>query len=172
MKVLNKTLCLVAMLLGLATTSSAQYRFGGMMMDHDGMMSDDMYTLSQVNFGFGSARSMAMAGAFTSLGADVASMGINPAGLGMYRSSDVSFSPIMSFNNASHNVRSAGENSQSRFAVSNFGLSLNLYESSKTRLVSFNIGLGYNRVADFNYNYSLSAQSAPSANPANGEPYR
>lgn len=172
MKVLNKTLCLVAMLLGLATTSSAQYRFGGMMMDHDGMMSDDMYTLSQVNFGFGSARSMAMAGAFTSLGADVASMGINPAGLGMYRSSDVSFSPIMSFNNASHNVRSVGENSQSRFAVSNFGLSLNLYESSKTRLVSFNIGLGYNRVADFNYNYSLSAQSAPSANPANGEPYR
>ena len=143
-----------------------------MMMDHDGMMSSDMYSLSQVNFGFGTARSMAMAGAFTSLGADMASMGINPAGLGMYRSSDVSFSPIMSFNNATHNVRSMGENSQSRFAVSNFGLTLNLFQSSQSKVVSLNIGFGYNRVADFNYNYSFSSQSAPSADPMNGQPYR
>ena len=142
------------------------------MMDHDGMMSSDMYSLSQVNFGFGTARSMAMAGAFTSLGADMASMGINPAGLGMYRSSDVSFSPIMSFNNASHNVRSVGENSQSRFAVSNFGLTLNLFQSSQSKVVSLNIGFGYNRVADFNYNYSFSSQSAPSTDPMNGQPYR
>ena len=122
MNALNKTLCLVVAVMTMATTTSAQYRFGGMMMDRDGMMADDMFTLSQVNFGFGSARSMAMAGAFTSLGADVASMGINPAGLGMYRSSDVSFTPMMSFNNASHNVRSVGENSQSRFSMSNFAL--------------------------------------------------
>lgn len=172
MNALNKTLCLVVAVMTMATTASAQYRFGGMMMDRDGMMADDMFTLSQVNFGFGSARSMAMAGAFTSLGADVASMGINPAGLGMYRSSDVSFTPMMSFNNASHNVRSVGENSQSRFSMSNFALSLNLYESSRTSLVSLNIGFGYNRVADFNYNYSFSSQSAPSADPMNGQPYR
>lgn len=172
MKILKRASWLMALLITLTTTTSAQYRFGGMMMDHDGMMSSDMYTLSQVNFGFGTARSMAMAGAFTSLGADVASMGINPAGLGMYRSSDVSFSPMMGFNNATHNVRSAGENSQSRFAVSNFGLSLNLYQSSRSRVVSFNIGFGYNRVADFNYNYSFSSQSAPSSDPMNGQPYR
>lgn len=165
-------MCAVALALTMATTASAQYRFGGMMMDHDGMMSSDMYSLSQVNFGFGTARSMAMAGAFTSLGADMASMGINPAGLGMYRSSDVSFSPIMSFNNASHNVRSVGENSQSRFAVSNFGLTLNLFQSSQSKVVSLNIGFGYNRVADFNYNYSFSSQSAPSTDPMNGQPYR
>lgn len=62
--------------------AEAQYKFGGLMMDHDGMMGNDMFTLSQVNFGFGTARSMSMAGAFTSLGGDVASMGINPAGFG------------------------------------------------------------------------------------------
>ncbi len=37
------------------------------------------------------SRNAAMGGAFTSLGADAASMDINPAGLGMYRGSEISF---------------------------------------------------------------------------------
>ena len=81
---LFKSLLLAIMVVG-ASVASAQYRFGGLLMDRDGMMSNDIYTLSQTDFGFGTARSMAMAGAFTSLGGDLASMGINPAGLGMYR---------------------------------------------------------------------------------------
>ena len=52
-----------------------------------------MLKLSQYNYSFGTARSAALGGAFTSLGADLASMAINPAGLGMYQSSDVGFSP-------------------------------------------------------------------------------
>ncbi|UKI18606.1 MAG: hypothetical protein L6V80_03905 [Bacteroidales bacterium] len=60
MKRVMKTALAAAMLL-MAGTASAQYKFGGLMMDHDGMMSNDMYTLSQVNFGFGTARSMGMA---------------------------------------------------------------------------------------------------------------
>ena len=39
----------------------------------------------------GSIRTMAMGGAFGALGADIASMGINPAGIGMYRRGDVSY---------------------------------------------------------------------------------
>ena len=40
----------------------------------------------------GSIRTTGMGGAFGALGADIASMGINPAGIGMYRRGDVSFS--------------------------------------------------------------------------------
>ncbi|MEZ7837236.1 MAG: hypothetical protein QMB09_04990 [Flavobacteriales bacterium] len=40
----------------------------------------------------GSIRTTAMGGAFGALGADIASMGINPAGIGMYRRGDVSIS--------------------------------------------------------------------------------
>lgn len=145
--------------------AQAQYKFGGLMMDHDGMMGNDMFTLSQVNFGFGTARSMAMAGAFTSLGADVASMGINPAGLGMYRSNDLSFSPLMGFQSADNSAAAWGDNKQSRFAVSSLGAVFNLYESSRTRLVSVSLGLGYNRVADFNYRYGYSSESGPSSAP-------
>jgi hypothetical protein len=40
----------------------------------------------------GSIRTMGMGGAFGALGADIASMGINPAGIGIYRRGDVSIS--------------------------------------------------------------------------------
>ncbi len=138
-------------------------------MDRDGMMSNDMYTLSQTGFGFGTARSMAMAGAFTSLGGDIASMGINPAGLGMYRSNDISISPMMGFNNASMGSDSSpyGDNSLSRFSLANLGVVFNLYEGGKGSIVSLNIGVGYNRVADLNYNTGFTMKS-----PASSSPYR
>ena len=148
-----------------AMGAQAQYKFGGLLMDHDGMMGNDMFTLSQVNFGFGTARSMSMAGAFTSLGGDVASMGINPAGLGMYRSNDISFSPMMGFQSADNSATAWGENEQSRFALSNLGVVFNLYENPSTRLVSVSMGLGYNRVADFNYRYGFTSQSGASSAP-------
>lgn len=156
---------LVVLFVVATNVAQAQYYYGGAIMDHDGMMSTDMFTLSQVNFGFGTARSMAMAGAFTSLGGDVASMGINPAGLGMYRSNDISFSPMMSFQNSENSAMHWGDNSQSRFSISNLGVVFNLYESSDTRLVSASVGFGYNRVADFNYRYGYSSQSGISSAP-------
>ena len=50
-------------------------------MDRDIVTPSDLFELSQTTFSLGTARSMAMAGAFTSLGADLTSMAINPAGL-------------------------------------------------------------------------------------------
>ena len=92
-----------------AMGAQAQYKFGGLLMDHDGMMGNDMFTLSQVNFGFGTARSMAMAGAFTSLGADASSMGINPAGLGMYRHNEITLSPVISLTSTKNNAQNNRE---------------------------------------------------------------
>lgn len=148
----------------MATTASAQFRFGGLLMDRDGMMSNDMYTLSQTSFGFGTARSMAMSGAFTSLGGDLSAMGINPAGLGMYRSNEVTISPMMGFQRAKNSAENWGENTMSRFSMANLGAVFNVYEGSGA-LVSVNLAIGYNRVADLNYNYGYSSLSAPSAMP-------
>ncbi len=124
-------------------------------MDKDILMPSDMFELSQTQFNFGTARSMAMAGAFTSLGADMAAMSINPAGLGMYRGNDLSFTPMMTFSKSStKGATPYGSNSKDRFSIANVGISLNVYEGTG-RLVSVNIGFGYNRIADFNYNYSF-----------------
>lgn len=165
MKFVAKISLLGVMLFSMASASAQHYRFGGLMMDHDGMMSSDMYSLSQVNFGFGTARSMAMAGAFTSLGGDLSSMGINPAGLAMYRHNEISLSPMMGFQNSTNSAEDWGDNQRSRFALSNIGATFKLYEGSRSNLVSLNAGIGYNRVADFNYRYGYSSLSAPSDSP-------
>ena len=48
----------------------------------------DAYTLSQGELR-GTARFMSMAGAFTALGGDISTLNQNPAGIGVYRGSDV-----------------------------------------------------------------------------------
>ena len=94
-----------------AAGASAQ-QWGGLLMDKDLLMPTDMIELSQTQFNFGTARAMAMAGAFTSLGADLSSMSINPAGLGMYRHGDISITPMMSFARSKGNAPEYGRNSR------------------------------------------------------------
>lgn len=126
---------------------------GGLLLDRELMTPAEMFELSQTSFNYGSARSMAMAGAFTSLGADLSSMAINPAGLGMYRSNEISITPMMSFERSKNSADAFGSNGKNRFTVGNFGFVINAYESTGT-LTSLNVGIGYNRLADLNYSYS------------------
>lgn len=150
------TSCMAAALL-FAGTASAQYDTGGVVMDPSTVTAFDMFNLSQTQFSFGTARAAAMAGAFTSLGADLASMSINPAGLGMFQHNYVSVSPMMTFNSSKTSAGAFERTSGSRFAISNVGMSLKLRESA-TGVTAINFGFGYNRLADFNYTYSLSSQ--------------
>jgi len=127
---------------------------GGLLTDRDIMTPVDLFSLSQTQFNFGTARAMAMAGAFTSLGADASSLAINPAGLGMYRRNEATFTPMMTFGRSTTpGTMAYGKNSNSRFAVSNFSVAVNL--STRPRgLVSLTMGIGYNRIADFNCDYA------------------
>lgn len=127
---------------------------GGLLTDRDIMTPADLFSLSQTQFNFGTARAMAMAGAFTSLGADASSLAINPAGLGMYRKNEVTFTPMMTFGRSTTPGTVAdGKNSTSRFSISDFSVAVNL--TTRTRgLVSLTMGIGYNRIADFNYDYA------------------
>lgn len=75
------------------------YGFGGSVLNRDMLWASDFAELSRTHL-FGTARAMGMGGAFTSLGADLTSMALNPAGLGMYRSSEFSFTPLVSVSHA------------------------------------------------------------------------
>ena len=114
----------------LAAQTPPQYEFGGLAMSADALSTADLFSLSQQSFNFGTARSMAMAGAFTSLGADLTSMAINPAGLGMYRRNEISITPLMSFARAENNAPTFNSNSKNRFSIGNFGFTANVYEGS------------------------------------------
>ena len=88
------------------------------------------------------------------LGADLASMSINPAGLGMYRRNEIALTPMMTFQSSeTPGTMSYAKNGKNRFSMANFGAALNAYEGTGT-LTSFTVGIGLNRIADFNSRYS------------------
>lgn len=133
--------------------------FGGSVMSRSTLMPADLATLSQTH-AFGTARAMGMGGAFVSLGADMTSMSLNPAGLGIYRRNEISLTPMVPLSHAS----TAGTyewqgNNRTRFAFANIGAALNVFESPTGALTSLTIGFGMNRIADFNTRYSYSAES-------------
>lgn len=127
----------------------------------------DMLRYSQYNYSLSTARSAAMGGAFTSLGADLSSMSINPAGLGMYRSSEVLISPHLS--SATINSCFAGRGSdytKTKFNLGSIGTALNLMNGNGS-LTSFTLGIGYNKLVDFNTTSLVNGRDlGPDINPS------
>ena len=103
----------------------------------------------------GTARSMAMGGAFSAVGADFASSRLNPAGLGLYRKGD--FMMTMRFDVVNSDLTYAGETTSdltSGFAFSNIGyvFSGNLRadpDDAGPGLKSYAISLGYTQTDNY-----------------------
>ncbi|MFI3285066.1 MAG: transporter [Rikenellaceae bacterium] len=143
----------------LISTNTEAQTYGGWVLDHDIMMPTDFAMLSQTQV-FGTSRSMAMGGAFTSLGADLSSSVINPAGLGMYAHETLSFTPKLSIaNSLNSGVPSWIGNSKTNFGFSNLGASFKLVENGKGSLIALNGAITYNRLADYNTRTSFSSES-------------
>jgi len=104
---------------------------------------------------YGTARSMGVGGAVSTLGADASAITLNPAGLAQYRSSE--FSSSLSFQNISN--RASYINSVTRDARFNMNIpNLSLiiadqqYDGNKPRTegwVNYAVGFGVNRSHDF-----------------------
>ena len=138
-----------------STTALAQgFDAGGLIVDPSSISAFDMFNTSTTQFNFGTARSAALAGAMTSLGGDASCMSINPAGIGMYRSNEITITPMMTFARAKTNAAPFEGNLSNRFGIGNFGMVAKLRESA-TGITAINMGLSYNRIADFNYKYSF-----------------
>ena len=142
-----------------AFPAQAQLKFGGSVLDHDVMMSGDFADMSRTH-PFGTSRAMALGGAFASLGGDMTAMFVNPAGLGMYRSNEITLTPMMSFTHSetAGTLPYKGDN-KNRFSMADVGIALNVYQSPSKPLTSLTVGFGLNRVADFNKRYSFSSES-------------
>ena len=131
----------------------------GLLFNRDILPASSILSLSQRESA-GTARSMAMGGAFTSLGADMASLGVNPAGFGMYKRNEISVTFGTGVTQAkNYNAYNDGNNINTRFVINNVGSSAQLYEGTG-KLTAVNIAFGYNKVADFNYD--MNYHSLPS----------
>jgi hypothetical protein len=116
----------------------------------------------------GTARSMGFGGALGSIGGDFSSLTVNPAGIGVYRSSEMTFTPSLKMNsNNSTYTGAAMTDNTTKFTINNFGLvftntaSGKRYAKSKWKAVSF--GLGVNRIADFSSNHIYSGYNDSSS---------
>lgn len=105
------------------------------------------------NYYQGTARSMAMGGAFGALGADFSSLSLNPAGIGLYRSSELSLSPVLYSRNVESKYNGMlGDDSRTNFALSNMGIILvNKVNKGATQVPwkFYQFGFGMNRTNNF-----------------------
>ncbi len=113
----------------------------------------DALRYSQQVYG-GTARSLAMGNAFGALGADFSALSINPAGIGVYKGSEISFSPsIYIGNTTSDYAGQSGNDIKYNFNVSNVGIVLAASpKKAENPWKGFQFGFGMNRLANFNTN--------------------
>lgn len=96
----------------------------------------------------GTARFIGMGGAFTSLGSDLSCMTQNPAGLGLYRSSDIGLTfdiSIRNYNTATNYQK--GSDNETKAYFDNFGY-VGVANLDGT-MRNFQWGVSYNRLASF-----------------------
>jgi hypothetical protein len=124
-----------------------------------GQSIDEAFKYSQIFYG-GTARFQSMGGAFTSLGGDLSVLSMNPAGLGMFRSTDISFTPQMYYNNSTTDFD--GEKSFDNvydLNISQFGIAAPIGNGGgSSGLVSLNFGYSFSVTNNFAGNAIIKGQ--------------
>jgi long-subunit fatty acid transport protein len=118
---------------------------------------DQALTLSQHYYG-STARSKGMGNAIGAVGGDFSSLSINPAGIGVYLRSEVSASlNVLGINNTEANYQGQITDDRSNnFNFRNFGYVLATpVQNGGSGLVSFNFGIGFNKLNNFNQTISV-----------------
>lgn len=107
----------------------------------------------------GTARSMGFGNALGSIGGDFTSLSVNPAGIGIYRKSEMMITPGLSLNNVNSSyLGNQSDDNGTRFQVSNIGFISSKaatgknYAKNSWKAVSY--GVGMNRTADFSRDYN------------------
>ena len=114
----------------------------------DGMrFSENIYGSTARNVGIGSASS--------SLGGDLGSTAINPAGIGVYRSSEFVFSPSLNMSKVSSTfLGNKTDEVNNNFGFNNIGLLLN-FKSNSGDWQGFSLAFGYNKLNDYSQRFSI-----------------
>jgi hypothetical protein len=124
---------------------------------------DDALRYSQVFYG-GTARFMSMGGAFTALGADLSSLSQNPAGLGVFRSSELSISPQLFHINTSAGFNGITSDYLYNFNLGQVGIVSNIISNSnETGLITLNIGYSFNKTNNLSQSMRIQGVSNTSS---------
>jgi len=117
----------------------------------------DAYKYSQRELN-GTARYLGMGGAFGALGGDISAMKGNPAGLAVYRSSEiVTTMSLSNISTKSNWLGATDKNDRTKFTFDNIAYVGYFPTSNDVGIVSWNAGFSYNRVKNYRRNYSMTA---------------
>jgi len=112
---------------------------------------DDALRYSQIFYG-GTARFMSMGGAFTAIGGDISSLSQNPAGIGVFRASEITITPQLFHINSK-----AGFNGTTtsdylyNFNLGQIGIvSTLISNNSEKGLITLNLGYSFNKTNNLN----------------------
>ncbi|WP_279136161.1 OmpP1/FadL family transporter [Parabacteroides johnsonii] len=134
-------LCASALLLG----SGSMFAQGEM----------DAYKFSQYDLN-GTARYLSMGGAFGALGGDISAMRTNPAGLAIYRSSEiVTTVSLSSIKTKTDWLGIEMDDKKTRFNFDNIAYVGYFPTGNDEGVVGWNVGFAYNRVKNFNRQYRM-----------------
>ena len=111
----------------------------------------------------GTARTIAIGGAIGALGGDFSVISTNPAGLAIYRTSEIVFTPGFNLTGTTAQLRegnnaSAKEN-KNNFKLNNLGL---VFSSRGRNLKTSNFAIGFNRIANYDQEFSYEGISTGS----------
>ena len=124
---------------------------------------DDALRYSQI-FYTGTARFMSMGGAFTALGGDMSTLSQNPAGLGVFRSSEISLSPQLFHSKTSANYNAITNDYLYNFNLGQAGIVSNVISGNGPGgLISLNIGYSFNKTNNLNSSARIQGKSTTSS---------
>lgn len=147
---MNKFILLVALVFAMIAKTNAQ-----------GI--DDIVRFSYLTE-TGTSRSLGVGGSLSALGADFSVISNNPAGIGMFRGSELSFSPTFTFSGIDTRLINESQNifessSSRKFLMANFGMVFASQPRNVSKFKTFNFGLGFNQLINFNERFTFSGQS-------------
>ena len=94
----------------------------------------------------GTSRYISMGGSMGALGGDVSLMGTNPAGIALYRSSDLSITGSMNFGSARADYNGyVTKSNKTTFDMENFGAVIACKNDEGSTLKFLNVGIGYRK---------------------------
>ena len=141
---------MIALLLGCMSAVMAQNQY-----DVVRYMDDDLN---------GTARFVGMGGAMSALGADISTIGTNPAGIGLFRGNDVAVSFGMNNNQAKSDMGGSVANEKcTKASFDQAGLVWSTKIGNKTDIRYLNFAFNYHKRANFNRQFSTSGQYANGA---------
>lgn len=122
------------------------------------------------NFYGGTARGLSMGGAFTALGGDFSSLSYNPAGIAVYRTTELTVTPSFLISNTETNplpnsalTSVKGLDTEYNFNLNNLGVVASYRSDNDEEWANINFAVGYNQKNNFNRNLVIEGLNTESS---------